>query len=1088
MATINNKLIHFKSKSDFDGRYAATTDGGRTYGDFLGTSIVFIQDAKQIWTHGQFYDANEATLASLGITATAEELNYIDGVTSNVQTQLNEIKESVDSISDPYEINLTNLLSAEDSESISTAIGGIDNLNATVQDNRIIVGTISNGSVSVSIRILGNVTTLYYLLDSLVGLTLNEVAITNTSGTLSKSVTTHSVLTENMVIDSLTSDEITLPLSAAQGKVLATDKQNKTDSNLDTTDKTIVGAINEILPKATGVGKVDPNSDGTGEIFNCYESDSDNFIDANQATGRFAHAEGRDTVASGDRSHAEGRGARATGLTSHAEGDGTRASGDTSHAEGFSTTAAGDFSHAEGYYSYAYGDYSHAEGMQTKASGRYSHAEGWHTEASGTHAHAEGDYTQASGNYSHTEGDSTQTFSDAEHAEGSYNKSYDSDDVSVRVIHSVGIGSSMSDRKNAHEIKFNGDHYVYGVGNFDGTNSDTAQTLQEVINGKQDTLVSGTSIKTINGESLLGSGDIEINVTPDLSDYQTKSDDTLNTTDKTVVGAINEIENRTSNLSTQYPSDGATLTVGTSKEPSTRIDFHSPKPAFELKGPRVTDTSNPSLKYRFALGDPMTTWTEYITLQNQTDDSLQTTNKTVVGAINEINSKPSVGEISFIDAEKGNGEIFNNYDGDRKNIANAFASHAEGYKNSCYGSADHVEGSQNKSQSTQGANHIEGVLNTIQGNGGVNHAEGYKNSLTDCSYSHCEGYFYNLYDTSCTHTEGGGFTNIYLNAEANSNIVYLSKENGWLQSIKTNEELLEYFNHPNLSIRDTNSGTFYDIQSVAIEDYNNIPTIKFTLNAPLSETVLTNAKYVIQRQIIHGNYNHIEGFANYCESENTHIEGNDHTALSGSENVHIEGCANFVGENLDELHVEGYCNRVSNSREHAEGSFNVSNTGATEDLQTRHSVGIGTSPSDRKNAHEIMANGDYYIYGLGGYNGTNAIEDSSRTLQEVITDLINKSNYIVDLDTLLRDDAYSYQISIAIGGWDNLRSAIQAKRLIYGYSTEGVFGAPLSSQDLESAIILDFVNSTSLAEIIINNSAGSLSTSHSSIDLSSISN
>lgn len=48
MATINNKLIHFKSKSDFDDRYAESTDGGKTYGDFLGTSIVFIQDAKQI--------------------------------------------------------------------------------------------------------------------------------------------------------------------------------------------------------------------------------------------------------------------------------------------------------------------------------------------------------------------------------------------------------------------------------------------------------------------------------------------------------------------------------------------------------------------------------------------------------------------------------------------------------------------------------------------------------------------------------------------------------------------------------------------------------------------------------------------------------------------------------------------------------------------------------------------------------------------------------------------------------------------------------------------------------------------------------
>lgn len=159
---------------------------------------------------------------------------------TSLVTAVNEVKEEVSAISDPYEINLTNLLSAEDSESISTAIGGIDNLNATVQDNRLIVGTISNGSVSVSIRILGNVTTLYYLLDSVLGLTLNEVAITNTSGTLSKSVTTHSVLTENMVINSLNSDETTLPLSAAQGKVL--------DSKIDSIDVSadITEAINAL--------------------------------------------------------------------------------------------------------------------------------------------------------------------------------------------------------------------------------------------------------------------------------------------------------------------------------------------------------------------------------------------------------------------------------------------------------------------------------------------------------------------------------------------------------------------------------------------------------------------------------------------------------------------------------------------------------------------------------------------------------------------------------------------------------------------------------------------------------------------------
>ena len=370
---------------------------------------------------------NNDTLSAYNTTGTANNIamiskwDVVDLGSTGLPINLNGSKERptyndnkelalVSDISDPYEINLTNLLSADDSESISTAIRGIYNLNATVQDNRIIVGTISNGSVSVSIRILGNVTTLYYLLDSVVGLTLNEIAITNTSGTLSKKVTTHSVLTENMVINSLTSNETTLPLSAAQGKILATDKQNKTDNNLNTEDKTVVGAINEILSKTAGVGKVDPNSDGTGEIFNCYENGD--YFTANQATGKFAHAEGQSSVASGYYCHVEGTNNVASGVAAHAEGQGCRASGDSSHAEGFYCI----------------------------------------------------------------------TTNSGEHAEGKYNLShYSFDNIYSQTIHSVGIGSS-SNRKNAHEIIVNGDHYIYGIGGYDGTNIGDAQTLQKVIN------------------------------------------------------------------------------------------------------------------------------------------------------------------------------------------------------------------------------------------------------------------------------------------------------------------------------------------------------------------------------------------------------------------------------------------------------------------------------------------------------------------------------------------------------------------------------------------------------------------------------
>lgn len=45
------------------------------------------------------------------------------------------------------------------------------------------------------------------------------------------------------------------------------------------------------------------------------------------------------------------------------------------------------------------------------------------------------------------------------------------------------------------------------------------------LNSKQDTLVSGTNIKTINGNSILGNGDITIeSVEPDLSNYYTKAE------------------------------------------------------------------------------------------------------------------------------------------------------------------------------------------------------------------------------------------------------------------------------------------------------------------------------------------------------------------------------------------------------------------------------------------------------------------------------------------------------------------------------------------------------------------------------------
>ena len=51
---INKKLIHFKTLEKFNTELAN--------GNILDTSIVFIQDAQKIWTHGTLYDCDAATL------------------------------------------------------------------------------------------------------------------------------------------------------------------------------------------------------------------------------------------------------------------------------------------------------------------------------------------------------------------------------------------------------------------------------------------------------------------------------------------------------------------------------------------------------------------------------------------------------------------------------------------------------------------------------------------------------------------------------------------------------------------------------------------------------------------------------------------------------------------------------------------------------------------------------------------------------------------------------------------------------------------------------------------------------------------
>lgn len=71
---INKKLVHFKTFAKFNEELSA--------GNILDTSICWIKDTKQIWTHGQFYDCSSLTDEDIVRTA-------LVGYTESVETNEN---------------------------------------------------------------------------------------------------------------------------------------------------------------------------------------------------------------------------------------------------------------------------------------------------------------------------------------------------------------------------------------------------------------------------------------------------------------------------------------------------------------------------------------------------------------------------------------------------------------------------------------------------------------------------------------------------------------------------------------------------------------------------------------------------------------------------------------------------------------------------------------------------------------------------------------------------------------------------------------------------------------------------------------
>lgn len=103
-------------------------------------------------------------------------------------------------------------------------------------------------------------------------------------------------------------------------------------------DGTVNGYFIEFVGQGS-VGQKNPDYPGA-ELFNDYEN--------NVSAGQYAHAEGRETNATGPRAHAEGYKTNVYAADAHAEGRSTWAMGAQSHVEGLYGLGLGAGSHTEG--------------------------------------------------------------------------------------------------------------------------------------------------------------------------------------------------------------------------------------------------------------------------------------------------------------------------------------------------------------------------------------------------------------------------------------------------------------------------------------------------------------------------------------------------------------------------------------------------------------------------------------------------------------------------------------------------------------------------------------------------------------------
>ena len=283
------------------------------------------------------------------------------------------------------------------------------------------------------------------------------------------------------------------------------------------------------------------------------------------------------------------------------------------------------------------------------------------------------------------------------------------------------------------------------------------------------------------------------------------------------------------------------------------------------------------------------------------------------------------------------------------------------------GEAAHAEG--NNGLALGGHSHVEGNGSVAGGNS--SHAEG-TGSKAFGNYSHAEG-LETVAEGKQSHAEG---------------------KKTWASASSSHAEGEE---------------TRASASCSHAEGYNTIASGPYSHAEGFYATASTSDSHAEgQGTMASGTSSHAEGLNSVAGGPTSHVEGEENKSLADCS--HVEGYLNTANTDAGCSHVEGKGNTVENKFEHAEGCWNYSNRTTSSYPNagnTIHSIGVGTNAtSGRKNAIEVMQNGDIYVNGLGSYNGRNATASTTKTLQSVINGFESTTNKVTELTSGSTDTQY----------------------------------------------------------------------------------